>query len=202
MKRRSFNRAASVSVIAVALAGLLTVGCKPAPLQFNSTDITGASFASGFSLTDHTGKAVQLTDYAGKAVIVFFGFTHCPDVCPGTLIEMKAVMEKLGDQAGDVQVVFITVDPERDTQEVLSQYVPAFDKRFVGLRGDLQATKAVTREFKVYFGKVPGTTEGSYTIDHTAASYVFDREGKVRLMIKPDAGVEAIVADLKTLLTN
>jgi protein SCO1/2 len=143
-----------------------------------------------------------LEDFRGKLVIVFFGFVNCPDVCPSTMIDMKGAMDELGEQADQVQVVFITVDPERDSQELLAQYVPAFDKRFLGLRGSLEETKSVAREFKVFFSKVPGTTEGNYTIEHTAASYVFDPAGKVRLMIRNGVGAKTIAADLKQLLDS
>lgn len=180
----------------------VTTACDKQEIAFQNTDITGATFARDFSLTDHNGQQRKLADYNGKVAVIFFGFTHCPDVCPGTLIHMKEVMAALGEQADDVQVLFVTVDPERDSQEVLSQYVPAFDKRFVGLRGSLEQTKAVTREFKVFYGKVPGSSEGTYSIDHTAASYVFDRNGKIRLMIKPSSPTEAIVADIKVLLSQ
>jgi protein SCO1/2 len=195
MNRRRLLATGIASAVSLVLAG-----CQKAPLQFKSTDITGATFARDFELTNHSGNTRRLADYNGKLAIVFFGFTHCPDVCPGTLIHMKEVMAKLGEQADDVQVLFITVDPERDTQEVLSQYVPAFDKRFVGLRGSIDQTKAVTREFKVFYAKVPGSTEGTYSVDHTAASYVFDRDGQVRLMLKPETPTDAIVSDLKALL--
>lgn len=194
------NRRSLLAAAVAGIASLLTVACQKAPIQFQNTDITGATFARDFALTDHSGQARKLADYNGKLAIVFFGFTHCPDVCPGTLIHMKEVMAKLGEQADQIQVLFITVDPERDTQEVLSQYVPAFDKRFIGLRGTIEQTKAVTREFKVFYAKVPGSTEGTYSIDHTAASYVFDHNGQVRLMLKPDTPTDAIVSDLKALL--
>lgn len=184
-------------------AGLLIAGtaCSKKPeLSFTATDITGASFAREFTLTDHTGKTRSLTDFAGKVVVIFFGFTQCPDVCPTTLVQYKAVLEQLGTQARDVQVLFVTVDPARDTQEVLAQYVPAFDPGFIGLRGDEETTKKTAREFKVFYAKVPGTTEGTYSVDHTAASYVFDRQGKVRLMVKYNADVASIAADLRQLL--
>ncbi|USX26137.1 SCO family protein [Oxalobacteraceae bacterium OTU3CINTB1] len=182
---------------------LMLAGCgektAPAP-TFKNVDITGATFARDFALTDHTGKPRTLADYKGKVVVMFFGFTQCPDVCPTTMAEMSAVMKELGPQAGQVQVLFVTVDPERDTKELLSQYVPAFDKRFVGLYGTPEQTAATAKEFKVFYAKVEGKTPGSYSIDHTAASYIFDRNGKVRLLVRHNQGPAPIVHDIKQLL--
>ena len=190
----------------VALAGLTPLiglqGCdsslnKP---SFKNTDITGADFAKDFALTDHNGRAVTLASFAGKIVTVFFGFTQCPDVCPTTMAEMAEVMKSLGDKAKEVQVLFITVDPERDSPALLKQYVPAFHPSFLGLYGDKAATEATAKAFKVFYQKVPGKTEGSYSIDHTAGSYVFDKAGKVRLFLKHGAGAEPTLHDLKLLL--
>jgi protein SCO1 len=182
---------------------LLLAGCDKLPGQpqsFKNTDLTGLDYAKDFALTDHTGKPRTLADFKGKVVVVFFGFTHCPDVCPTTLAEMAGVMKALGPQADDVQVLMVTVDPERDTQQLLAEYVPAFDKRFIGLRGTPEQTAAVAKEFKVFYAKVPGKEPGSYTMDHTAASYVFDRNGKVRLFVRYGQGVEPLVHDIKQLL--
>ncbi|MGH1359683.1 MAG: SCO family protein [Burkholderiaceae bacterium] len=185
----------------LAAAGLSLAACTEKPAAFTATDITGASFAQDFELTDTDGKTRTLADYAGKVVAVFFGFTQCPDVCPTTLIHYKAVKEALGPEHGkDLQVLFITVDPERDTNEVLAQYVPAFDPSFVGLRGSAETIKKTAREFKVFYAKVPGTTEGSYSIDHTAASYIFDKTGKIRLMVKHNAPVDATANDISQLM--
>lgn len=189
-----------LSIFALAL---LLVGCDKLadkPASFKNTDLTGLDYAKGFSLTDHNGKPRTLADFKGKVVVVFFGFTQCPDVCPTTLAEMASAMKQLGPQADDVQVLMITVDPERDTQELLAQYVPAFDKRFLGLRGTLEQTAQAAKEFKVFYAKVPGKEPGSYTMDHTAASYVFDRNGKVRLFVRYGQGAEPLVHDLKQLL--
>jgi protein SCO1/2 len=187
-----------------ALAGsvaVLTLGaCRQGSPGFVNTDVTGAEFGRGFDLTDHHGQPRTLADFRGKAVIVFFGFTQCPDVCPTTLSEMAQAMVALGARADQVQVLFITLDPERDTRELLAQYVPAFDKRFLGLFGDAQATTRVAREFKVFFQKVPGSTPGSYTLDHTAGSYVFDPKGRLRLFVKHGQGPAALVGDLGRLL--
>jgi protein SCO1/2 len=169
--------------------------------SFQNTDVTGLDYAKGFTLTDHTGKPRTLADFKGKAVVVFFGYTQCPDVCPTTMAEMATVMQKLGPLADQVQVLFITLDPERDTQELLASYVPAFDKRFLGLRGTLDQTAKTAKEFKVFYAKVPGTDPGSYTIDHTAGSYVFDRDGRLRLFIRHGQGPDPIVHDLRELLS-
>ena len=169
--------------------------------SFQNTDVTGLDYAKGFALTDHTGKPRTLADFKGKAVVVFFGYTQCPDVCPTTMAEMATVMQKLGPLGDQVQVLFITLDPERDTQELLANYVPAFDKRFLGLRGTPEQTAKTAKEFKVFYSKVPGTDPGSYTIDHTAGSYVFDRDGRLRLFIRHGQGPDPIVHDLRQLLS-
>lgn len=170
-------------------------------VSFQNTDVTGLDYAKGFALTDHTGKPRTLADFKGKVVVVFFGYTQCPDVCPTTMAEMASVMQKLGPLADQVQVLFITLDPERDTQQLLANYVPAFDKRFIGLRGTLEQTAQTAKEFKVFYSKVPGTDPGSYTIDHTAGSYVFDRDGRLRLFIRHGQGPDPIVHDLRQLLS-
>ncbi len=172
----------------------------PAPLSFTNTDMTGADYARDFALFDHTGKARTLADFKGKLVVMFFGYTQCPDVCPTTMSELSSVMKELGPLADQVQVLFVTIDPERDTQALLAQYVPTFDARFLGLRGDAQATAKVAQEFKVFYAKVPGRTPGSYSMDHTAGSYVFDRNGKLRLFLHHGQGAAPITHDLKQLL--
>jgi protein SCO1/2 len=169
---------------------------------FINTDVTGLDYAKDFALTDHTGKLRTLADFKGKAVMVFFGYTQCPDVCPTTMVEMANVMKQLGPQADSVQVLFVTVDPERDTPALLSRYIPAFDSRFLGLSGDKAATEKVAKEFKVFYQKVPGKQPGSYTMDHTAGSYVFDPQGRVRLFVRHGQGAEPIVHDLKILLSG
>jgi protein SCO1/2 len=190
-------------LVAAALA-LSVSGCDKLPgkqASFQNTDVTGMDYAKGFSLTDHTGKPRTLADYKGKVVLVFFGYTQCPDVCPTTMAEMAAVMQKLGPQADQVQVLFITLDPERDTPSLLASYVPAFDKRFVGLYGTPEQTAKVARDFKVFYSKVPGKEPGSYTIDHTAGTYAYDREGRVRLFIRHGSGTDAVVHDIRQLLS-
>jgi protein SCO1/2 len=183
----------------------ILAGCgdkTPPKPAFRNTDLTGLDYARDFALTDHTGKARTLADFKGKAVLVFFGYTQCPDVCPTTMAEMASVMQQLGPQADQVQVLFVTVDPERDTQALLAQYVPAFDKRFIGLYGTPEQTAKVAKEFKVFYAKVEGSTDTNYTVDHTAGTYVFDKNGKIRLFVRNGAGPEPIVHDLKLLLQS
>jgi protein SCO1/2 len=177
-----------------------TPPAKPA-LSFQNTDVTGLEYAKGFSLVDHNGKPRTLADYKGKVVVVFFGYTQCPDVCPTTMAEMASVMQKLGPLADQVQVAFVTLDPERDTQALLASYVPAFDKRFVGLRGTPEQTATVAKEFKVLYAKVPGAAPGNYTLDHSAGSYVFDRNGKLRLFVRYGQGADTIEHDIRQLLS-
>lgn len=169
---------------------------------FKAVDITGATYASGFDLTDADGQRRRLSDFAGKVTVVFFGFTHCPDVCPTTLLELAAVKKALGPDGERVQGVFITVDPERDTPALLKAYVEHFGAGFVALRGTPDETLAVAKSFKVFYAKVPGKTESSYLVDHTAGSYIFDAQGKVRLFTRHGTGAEALTHDLKLLLAK
>ncbi len=185
------------AMLAMALA---LAGCTKAPPVFKNTDVTGVTYARDFALTDHNGKARTLADFKGKVVLLFFGYTQCPDVCPTTLSELAQVMKEMGPKADQVQVLFVTVDPERDTQALLAQYVPAFDKRFLGLYGDAKATAAVAKEFKVFYAKVEGREEGAYSMDHTAGSYVFDTTGKIRLFVRHGQGAAPITHDLLQLL--
>jgi protein SCO1/2 len=182
------------------LAALLLAACSPP--TFNNIDITGADYARGFELTDAGGTRRTLADYKGKIAVVFFGFTQCPDVCPTTMAELAQIKRALGPDGDRLQGVFVTVDPERDTAELLKAYVANFDPGFVGLRGDAAQTSAAAKEFKVYFAKVPGKSEGSYTIDHTAGSYVFDPQGRVRLFVRHGTGAQALTADLQKLLAG
>lgn len=182
------------------LVAAVLAGCSPKPASFNATDITGGSFDPAFELTDHTGVRRSLADFRGKVVTIFFGFTQCPDVCPGTLIEMKEVMALLGDDADKVQTLFITVDPERDTPEVLAAYVPAFDERFLGLYGNPDEIAKVARGYRVFYEKVPGSSPENYQINHTAASYVIDAQGELRLFVKHGSGAEALAHDIRLLL--
>ena len=178
------------------------MACSNQNIKFNNVDITGSkAFGKDFSLMDHNGKKRELSEFKGQLVVMFYGYTQCPDVCPTTMTEMQGVMELLGKNANRVQVMFVTVDPERDTQELLSQYVPAFDKRFLGLRPQTtEELEKITKDFKVFYKKVPGNSPTSYTIDHTAGSYVFDTKGQLRLFLKHHQGPQPIAEDLKKLL--
>ncbi|HEY4370710.1 MAG TPA: SCO family protein [Burkholderiales bacterium] len=193
----------------LALGALLLAGCQQD--GFQNTDVTGVEYAKDFHLTDHTGKPRSLADFKGKVVSIFFGYTQCPDVCPTTMSEMHTVLQKLGpEDAARVQVLFITIDPERDTQQLLAQYVPAFDPTFIGLRGDLAQTAQTAKDFKVFYEKVPGSTPTTYSMNHTAGSYVYDPQGRLRLFVQhsanpgDDAGpsIERQVHDIKMLLAG
>jgi protein SCO1/2 len=188
-----------VRLFAAVLAAALIAGCGPSGPTFKNTDITGANFARELSLTDHTGKPRTLADFRGKVVVVFFGYVRCPEVCPTTLYELKSVVEQLGEEGKRVQVLVVTVDPERDTRELLAQYVPAFHPDFLGLYGDKEQIAKTAKEFKVYYQKVPGSRPDNYSIDHTAGSYVFDPSGRIRLLVgHTQAGT--LAADIRTLL--
>ena len=170
--------------------------------SFKAIDITGAAYARDLSLPDVDGKRRTLADWKGKVVVVFFGYTQCPDVCPTTLLELSQAKKMLGPDGDRVQGVFVTVDPERDTPQVLKAYVGNFGAHFVALRGTLAETAATAKAFKVFYAKVPGEAAGSYSMDHTAGSYVFDPQGKVRLFTRYGSGVDALVHDLKILLAD
>ena len=186
------------------LAALLTVlalsACSPDGPKFKASDVTGASFGHDFALTDPAGKTRTLADFRGKAVVVFFGYTQCPDVCPTTMSTLAEAMKLLGPDADRVQVVFITIDPERDTPALLAEYVPAFDKRFIGLSGDAAATERVAKEFKVIYQKQPGPTPSTYTMDHSAGVFMFDPAGRLRLYAGHAQTPDLYAHDLRELL--
>ena len=184
------------------LGALLLAGCeRSAPAAaFKGIDITGATYALDFDLPDALGQRRRLADFKGLVTVVFFGFTHCPDVCPATMIELAEVKKALGADGARVQGIFITVDPERDTPELLRAYLDNFDPGFVALRGTEEETKALAKQFKVFYAKVPGKAAGNYTIDHTAASFIFDAQGKVRVYSRYGSGAEALKNDLRLLL--
>lgn len=170
--------------------------------SFKSVDITGASYARELALTDQHGQPRRLADFKGKVVVVFFGFTQCPDVCPTTMVELAQVKKALGPDGDRIQGIFVTVDPERDTPEILKAYMAGFDPSFIALRGTPEETAAAAKEFKVFFAKVPGKTETSYTIDHTAGSYIFDASGRIRLFERYGSSAEDLAHDLKRLLAG
>lgn len=200
------NRRTAAQWLAGALAVTLTTGvltaCSPDKLQFKSIDLTGADYAQGFSLADHNGQLRTLKDFAGKIVVVFFGYTQCPDVCPTTLAEMAQIKQLLGPDGDKLQAIFITVDPERDSPEVLKAYMGNFDPTFLALRPSLDQLPEVAKDFKVYYKKVDGKTPGSYTMDHSAGSYIFDAKGRIRLYSRYGGGAEALASDIRLLLKN
>lgn len=188
---------------AVAAATALGLAaCQPAKPTFKAVDITGADYARGFTLPDATGQQRTLADFKGKVVVVFFGYTQCPDVCPTTMAELAEIKRALGADGAKVQGVFVTIDPERDTPELLKAYVGNFGPDFVALRGSPEQLKALAKDFKVFYAKVPGKAEGSYTMDHTAGSYIFDAQGRVRLFTRYGTGAKALADDLKLLLAD
>jgi len=191
---------AAAALLVLVLAGLSACDRLMPSRSFKAVDMTGADYARRLDLPDIEGKLRTLSDFRGKLVVVFFGFTQCPDVCPTTLAKMSEVMKLLGDASGKVQVIFVTVDPERDTAQVLREYVGVFDPGFIALRGDAEQLKAVRKEFRLIVQKNAGATPTSYTIDHTAASYVFDTEGRPRLYVRHEATAADIAADLRQLL--
>jgi protein SCO1/2 len=185
--------------VGLVFAGFVLAGCGGSVPSFKNTDVTGADYGKDFALTDHTGKARTLADFRGKAVVMFFGYTRCPDVCPTALAELKAVKDQLGEDGKRLQVLFVTVDPERDTQKLLANYVPAFDPSFLGLYGDSAATARVAKDFRVFYQKSQGKTPDGYTVDHTAGSYVFDPQGRLRLFVR-HGNAANLAADVRILL--
>ncbi len=189
---------ASLWLVGALCLGL--VGCESKPV-FNALDVTGIQgYGNDFRLIDHSGKPRTMADFRGKVVVIFFGYTHCPDVCPTTLSEMRQVMQMLGSDAQRLQVLFVTVDPARDTPQLLSKYVPSFHPSFLGLYGDPAATEKVARDFKIFYRISPGKTADSYTVDHNAASLVFDPQGRLRLFINYGLGADKIAPDVRKLL--
>ena len=188
-------------VAACAMAVFALAGCQPsAPPEFKSTDITGASFARDFRLTDHNGKARTLADFKGRVVAVFFGYIHCPDVCPTTLSDFSAALKQLGPQADRVQVIFVTLDPKRDTPDLLKQFVPAFNPGFLGMYTDETSLKQLAKEYKVVYQKTSEKGDNDYLIDHSAGTYIYDSQGRLRLLMPYGSSPETIAHDLKTLL--
>lgn len=194
------TRGLAAACVAV-LLGL--AGCQPpAPPAFESTDITGASFARDFSLTDHNGTPRTLADFRGKAVAVFFGYIHCPDVCPTTLADLAAALKLLGPQADRVQVLFVTLDPARDTPDVLKAFVPSFNPAFLGLYGSEADLRRVASEFKVVYQKTSVKSADDYLLDHSAGTYIYDPQGRIRLLMPYGSSPETIAHDLKILLAT
>ena len=189
----------AVTAIFMALFLLLT-GCTEKKLEFKGVDITGADYAQNFKLQDQFGKTRTMADFKGKAVVVFFGFTQCPDVCPTSMAELAEVKKLLGKDGDKLQGIFVSLDPERDTAPVLKAYMENFDPTFIALRGSLDQTAEIAKHFKIFYKKVEGRTAGSYTLDHSAGSYVFDTQGQIRLYTRYGSGAKALADDVVLLL--
>jgi protein SCO1/2 len=185
------------------VAGVGVSGCtEQAKPSFNAVDMTGAGYAKDFLLTDADGKPRTLADFKGKVVVLFFGYTQCPDVCPTTMTDMAQVKQALGADADKLQVLFVTVDPARDTPTVMKAYMAAFDPSFIALIPTAEQLVATAKDFKAYYKKVDGSTPTSYSMDHSAASYLYDPQGRLRLYARYGSGVPAMVADVKALLES
>ena len=199
--RRALLLAMSAGMVMLSAcdSGMPGSGGKPA---FKGVDITGAEYARSLSLQDPDGRTRSLAEFKGKVVVVFFGYTQCPDVCPATMAELAEVKRTLGADGARVQGIFVTVDPARDSAELLKAYTANFGPDILGLRGTPEQTTAAAKEFKVFFNLVPGKTDTSYTVDHTAGSYVFDAKGRVRLFTRYGTGAQALADDLKLLLAE
>lgn len=181
---------------------VLSACSNPDPIRYVASDITGAGYANDFQLTDYNGKIRRLADFRGKIVAVFFGYTHCPDVCPTTLSDFALAMKRLGKDAEKVQVIFVTLDPERDTPALLAQYIPAFHPDFLGMYTTPTATAKLAKDFKIFYQKQPADIKGQYTVDHSAGTFIYDMQGRVRLYMAYGQGPEAIANDIKRLLHN
>jgi len=188
------------SVMALGAAALLLAACKPNKPSFSSVDVTGADYAKGFELSDHNGQLRRLSDFAGKVVVMFFGYTQCPDVCPASMIELAQVKKLLGSDGERLQALFVTLDPERDTPELLKAYMVNFDPMFLALRPTLEQLPLLAKDFKIYYKKVAGKSLDSYTMDHSAGSYIFDTKGPLRLFTRYGSGAPVLAADIAQLL--
>ena len=186
----------------LAVLCLLAVACNRVPVEFRNTDLTGATFARQFTLSDHNAQIRTLGDFKGKVVVIFFGYASCPDICPSTLSRLAAVMKALGPESERVQVLFVTVDPDRDTADRLRDFVPWFHPSFLGLRGNAQETKAVSEEFRIFSARREVGSQLGYVLDHSSGAYVYDPAGRIRLYVKDTASVEEIAADIRLLLSG
>jgi protein SCO1/2 len=186
----------------LAVLCLLAVACNRVPVEFRNTDLTGATFARQFTLSDHNAQIRTLGDFKGKVVVIFFGYASCPDICPSTLSRLAAVIKALGPESERVQVLFVTVDPDRDTADRLRDFVPWFHPSFLGLRGNAQETKAVSEEFRIFSARREVGSQLGYVLDHSSGAYVYDPAGRIRLYVKDTASVEEIVADIRLLLSG
>ncbi|MBK8072141.1 MAG: SCO family protein [Ramlibacter sp.] len=201
MKSFHFSiRRRHLAVPALAMASGLLASCAPEKPKCSSIDITGAEYARDFSLKDHNGRLRSLKDFRGQIVAVFFGFTHCPEVCPTTMAEMAEIKKLLGPDGNKLQVILVTVDPQRDTPEILKAYMGNFDPAFLAMSPSPQELAAVAKEFKIYYKKVEGRTPTSYSMDHTAGTYIFDAQGRIRIYGRYGSGAPALAADIRLLL--
>ena len=199
MLKRNALQLIAISALSISATAVLTA-CSESAVEFRGVNITGADYARDFSLTDHNGQRRSIKDFQGKVVIVFFGFTQCPDVCPTSMQELAQVKQELGADGDRLQGIFISVDPERDTLEMLKAYMANFDPGFLALRPTTEELPALTKNFKIYYKKVDGTTPTSYTMDHSAGSYVYDPQGRLRIYHRYGSGAEALTQDVRTLL--
>jgi protein SCO1/2 len=197
-KRHALKKIAAYAMLAGSVA--IFSACSEKQVNFSSIDITGADYARDFALTDHSGQARSVKDFAGKVVVMFFGYTQCPDVCPTTMAELVEVKKLLGKDGDRVQGVFVTIDPQRDTPEVLKAYMGNFDPTFLALYTTPENLEKTAKDFKAYYKKVDGKTPTSYTMDHSAGSYVYDTQGKLRLYTRYGTGAVPLAADIKLLL--
>ena len=201
MNKRHALKSMAACLMLAGVTGIMTA-CSPKAPQFTAIDITGADYAKGFSLTDHNGQTRTLQDFQGKIVMMFFGYTQCPDVCPTSMVEMAQIKQLLGKDADRIQCLFVTIDPERDKPEMLKEYMAAFDPTFLALVPTPEQLAVLAKDYKVYYKKVDGPTPTSYTMDHTAGSYVYDTRGKLRLFTRYGTKPELTAADIKQLLAS
>ena len=198
LKRNALKTIATCAILAG--AGVFLTACSKGKPEFRGVDISEVEYARDIPLPDHNGQQRSLKDFRGKVVVVFFGYTQCPDVCPTTMQEMAEVKKMLGPDGDRLQSIFVTVDPERDIPDMLKAYMGNFDPSFLALRGTPEQTAAVAKDFKIYFKKVDGKTPTSYTMDHSAGSYIYDTQGRLRVYYRYGSGAEALAADVRTLL--
>ncbi len=199
MLKRKAIKLIAAGALSISAAAILT-GCSKDRPEFRGVDITGADYARDFQLSDHNGQQRSLKDFRGKAVVVFFGFTQCPDVCPTSMQELAEVKQKLGKDGERLQGIFVTVDPERDQLPLLKSYMQNFDASFLALRPTPEQLPALAKHYKIYYKKVDGKTPTSYSMDHSAGSYVYDPQGRLRVYHRYGSGTEALTADVRTLL--
>jgi protein SCO1/2 len=201
MNKRSAIQFIAAGAVLAGAGGLLSA-CSESKPKFSSVDVTGASYAKDFEMTDHNGKVRRLADFKGKVVVMFFGYTQCPDVCPTSMAELAEVKKALGADGDKLQGIFVTVDPARDTPEVLKGYMENFDPTFLALYTTPEKLEALAKDFKVYYKRVNGQTPTSYTMDHSAGSYIYDTQGNLRLFTRYGSGAQALATDIKQLLKS